>query len=143
MKKPHKTTLPLIASLFFGVLAQCLGQGTLQITFDGPPSQAPGTQYGITNYFESGMSFTPLPGDELGRNGGGIPGYPDNGTAYLQGGSLSFSFANGALFGLNSVDLAGYSDAVPDFSVEFVGYLFNGNTVTQSFSGSGIAFQTF
>ena len=143
VKKPHKTTLPLIASLFFGGLAHCLGQGTLQINFNGSPAQSPGTGAIIQQYTESGMSFTPLPGDVLIRNGGGMPGYPDNGSAYLQGGSLSFGFSDGTLFGLNSVDLAGYSDAVPDFSVEFIGYLFNGSIVTQSFSGSGIAFQTF
>jgi hypothetical protein len=142
-KKRPQVELLLIASLSCGISACCLGQGTLPINFNGTPVQSPGTAAIIQQYTESGMSFTSLPGDVLLRNGGGIPGYPDNGTAYLQGGSLSFGFSDGTLFGLNSVDLAGYSDVVPDFSVEFIGYLFNGGTVTQSFSGSGIAFQTF
>jgi len=59
------------------------------------------------------------------------------------GDSLSFGFLNGNRFNLTGVDLAGYSDVVPDFSVDFVGYRFGGGTVTTSFSGSGISFQTF
>jgi len=96
------------------------------------------------------MLFTPTgpyePGNQFTRNGGGISGYPDDGTPYLQAGSgdsLAFSYADGSLFGLTSVDLAGYSDAVPHFTVEFVGYLFNGGTVSTTFSGSEITFQTF
>ncbi len=39
--------------------------------------------------------------------------------------------------------LAGYSTAVPNFSVEFIGTLQNGGTVSTTFSGSGIDFSTF
>jgi hypothetical protein len=53
-----------------------------------------------------------------------------------------FSFTNGTVFGLVSVDLAGYSTVVPDFSVPFVGYLPGGSTVTTNFSGTGINFRT-
>ena len=149
----HYSTLLLLAALLlFSGLPLCLGQGTLQITFDGSPLQAPGTATLITNYSETGMLFTPIdstdPASAFVRQGGGVPGYPvpDNGTAYLQAGlgsTLMFSFSDGSLFGLTSVDLAGYSDVVPDFTVEFVGYLFNGGTVSTTFSGSGITFQTF
>ena len=135
-----------------GAVGLCMnpasGQGTLQITFDGPPSQPPGTQFGVTSYSESGMFFTPIDtntaGSQFTRNGGGISGYPDNGTPYLQAGDpLAFSFTDGSPFGLASVDLAGYSSVVPDFTIDFVGYLVGGGTVTNSFSGTGINFQTF
>jgi hypothetical protein len=83
-------------------------------------------------------------GSQLTRNGGGISGYPDNGSAYMQsGGGLLFGFTDGSLFGLNTVNLAGYSTAVPDFNVEFVGFLPGGGTITTTFSGSGIDFQDF
>ena len=71
---------------------------------------------------------------------------PDNGTAYVQGSfgdAASFAFINGTHFGLLLVDLAGYSDVVPDFSATFIGYLAGGSTVTTNFSGTGLNFQTF
>ncbi len=101
-----------IVVLLFACLrkATAYGQGTLQITFDGQPVQPSGTARVITNYFEGGMSFRPLPGvNGLVRNGGGLSGYPDDGSAYLQGllgNALMFSFTNGLVFGLVSVDLA-------------------------------------
>ena len=127
-----------------------LGQGTFQVTFDGPPPQPPGTQYGVTSYYESGMWFSPIgpsdPANQFTRNGGGLPLYPEDGTPYLQaalGDSLSFGFQNSSLFGATSVDLAGYSTVLPDFNITFVGYRPNGSTITTSFSGSGIGFRTF
>jgi len=138
----------VISKLFLSLCSN--GQGTLQITFDGTPFQPLGTQYGVTNYSEAGMTFTPLgplvPGNQFTRNGGGIPGYPDNGTAYLQAGgadSLTFKFKDGSLFGIASVELAGFGSFSPEFAVNFVGYLSGGGTVTTSFSGSGIGFQTY
>lgn len=131
----------------------CLGQGTLQIGFDAPPLQRPGTSYFVQQYFESGMWFRPWgvvePGNGFShrRGGGQLAGVvPDNGTSYLAfllGDSLKFSFLNDSLFGVSSVDLAGYSSGVPDFAVHFVGYRPDGSTVTADFSGSGLNFQTF
>jgi hypothetical protein len=131
----------------------CLGQGTINITFDGSPFQPVGTSYGSSSYIEAGISFTPIdpnaPFAQFGRRkGGGTPPpyWPDNGTAYLQTGiadSLKFSFLNNSVFGVSSVDLAGFSDIHPDFSVQFVGYRPDGSTVTTDFSGNGLNFKTF
>jgi hypothetical protein len=143
----------------FCVLVSSSGQGTLQITFDGPPIQAPGTGRIVTDYFESGMLFTatnPITHNvDFMRNGGGISGFPDDGTAYLQGGpsTLMFSFTNLFLFGLVSVDLAEYSTYFSNepVTVPFIGYQLDGSTVTNVFTTDGIIdgtgpladFQTF
>jgi hypothetical protein len=139
----------------FGILA-CFGQGT--ITFDGPPIIPPGSDIGVTNYYESGMWFRPIgnqPGDQFGRTGGGVSFFPENGTAYVHaalGDSLQFSFTNGSAFDPVSVDLAEYSTVVPDaVTVHFVGYRKDGTTVTTDFTTDGIIdgtgpvvdFQTF
>jgi hypothetical protein len=148
----------IVVSLFACLcLAAAYGQGTLQITFDGPPVQPSGTARVITNYFEGGMLFAPLPRvNGLVRNGGGLSGYPDDGSAYLQGlsgNALMFSFTNGSVFGLISVDLAEYSTVFANepLTVEFIGYHPDGSTVTTSFTTDGIIdgtgpladFQTF
>lgn len=128
-------------------------QGTFQsldITFDGPPTIARGTGKIVGNYDEAGMSFTPVdpgaPWAGFVRNGGGIPGMPENGTAYLQavvGSTLKLSLWNGSPFNCVSADLAGYSTVVPDAVFNFVGYRQDGTTVTADFSMNGIDFQTY
>jgi hypothetical protein len=146
-----------IALLLLGcssVVAYC--QGTLQITFDGPPIIAPGTGVEVTNYNESGMLFTPLLGSYgFGRYGASYPSDPQDGTAFLKaalGDSLMFRFANGSAFDLASVDLAEYSTGQPyPVTVQFIGYYTDGSTVTSSFTTDGIIdgtgpladFQTF
>jgi hypothetical protein len=149
--------LQLVALGPLFVLAQCYGQGTFtRITFDGPPTQPPGTVYNTQQYHENDMSFTPLPGSVgFGRAGGGIAQLPDNGTAYLQaalGQSLTFSFINGSVFDMRSLDLAEYSTVVPDAeTVHFIGYRLDGSIVTANFTTDGIIdgtgpladFQTF
>jgi hypothetical protein len=141
----------------FCVAAQCNGQGTLHISFDGPPFIAPGTAIEVTSYSESGMSFRPLPGSfGFSRWGAATdPRDPDDGTTYLRaavGDSLIFGFANGSAFDLSSVDLAEYSTVVPNaVTVQFIGYHMDGSTVTSSFTTDGIIdgtgplpdFQTF
>jgi hypothetical protein len=142
-------------------LAQCCGQGTFtRITFDGPPVIAPGTGRVVQQYYESGLSFTPIdpnaPWAGFVRNGGGrITFYPDNGSAYLQAGvgsTLMFSSISGSLFSLVSVDLAEYSTVVPGAAtVHFVGYRHDGSIVTTDLTTDGIIdgtgpladFQTF
>jgi hypothetical protein len=105
------------------------------------------------------MSFTPIdpnaPWAGFARNGGGIDFYPENGTAYLQAdiaSTLKFSFINGDVFNLESVDLAEYSTVVPDaVTVHFVGYRHDGTIVTTDLTTDGIIdgtgpladFQTF
>jgi hypothetical protein len=144
---------------FFG-LTQCFGQGTLtRITFDGPPLIAPGTGKVVQQYYESGMSFTPIdpnaPFSGFERYGPRTLGFADDGTVHLTasvGDSLRFSFLNGSAFDLLSVDLAEYSTVVPDaVTVHFVGYRPDGSIVTTDFTTDGIIdgtgplndFQTF
>jgi hypothetical protein len=151
--------VPLILA-FLGNSCQANGQGTLQsvhITFDGPPAVLVGTDIGVTQYFEQGMFFLPLaPANQFGRaGGGGIASSPENGTSYLHASgrdSLVFSFTSGSLFNLDSVDLAEYSTVVPNaVTVQFIGYLPDGSTVTTSRTTDGVIdgtgpildFQTF
>lgn len=139
----------------FSSLVDCMAQSTLHVTFDGPPPQPLGTATYIQQYLESGILFAPLGSDGFGRRGGGRDIYPENGSAYLQtslGDSLAFSFTNGSLFDLLSVDLAEYSTVVPNaVTVPFIGYRQNGSTVSAAFTTDGIIdgtgpladFQTF
>lgn len=138
------------------VAAQCHGQGTLHITFDGPPVIPPGAAYTVTNYYESGMSFSPISGSYgFTRVGAGYPGDPQDGTAYLRAAftqALMFRFTNGSAFDLVSVDLAEYSTAFQyPVTVHFVGYRSDGSMVSAdvttdgSIDGTGplADFQTF
>ncbi len=150
--------LGALAPLF--VLAQCYGQGTFtRITFDGPPLQPPGTAYNVQQYYESKMSFTPLPGTaglgRVGRPTANTSDRPDNGTAFLDADiteSLQFSAMNGSPFSLVSVDLAEYGTVFArPLAVQFVGYMPDGSTVMTNFVTDGIIdgigpladFQTF
>jgi len=150
----HTTALrkmSLSSALFLlAGLISCMGQGTLHITFDGPPEQPPGTGCIVQDYAEAGFLFKPLlepyqPGSGLDREGGGDPGFPDNGTAYLQEywPGLAFSCTDGSPFGLASVDLAGFSTSYVAFAVSFVGHRPDGSTISKTFSGSGMEFKTF
>ncbi len=138
-----------VFQLAWGALYSSYAQGTFQVTFDEPTPQPPGTAYDITQYQESSLSFMPIqPDGGFGRSRGGRPGYlfPDNGTSYIQAAlteRIAFSHLDGLAFGLVSVDLAGYSVVLPDFSVRFVGHTQAGGTVTTTFSGSGLDFKTF
>jgi hypothetical protein len=132
---------------FFCAIAQGLAQETHQITFDGVPFQPPGSASFVQQYYEADMWFRPLgvvgPGNGFVRVGAQpVPGRPDNGTSYLQaalGNSLVFSFLDGSVFNLVSVDLAEYSIVVPNaVTVPFVGYRFDGSVVNASFTTDGI-----
>jgi hypothetical protein len=61
---------------FLCATAQGLAQGTLSITFEGPPVQPLGTSYFVQQYYESDMWFRPLgvvgPGNGFSRRGGGF-----------------------------------------------------------------------
>jgi hypothetical protein len=132
----------IIMLLMCCALAHCLAQSTLQITFDGPPALPSNAQFGVTNYNESGMSFTAIP-LSLGfvRNNAADSFYPDDGSAYLQSGpdTLTFDFTDGSVFGLVSVDLAEYSTIFQEpVTVEFIGYHPDGSTVTENFTTDGI-----
>ena len=145
---PH--TPCLLALYIFCAVTHCHGQGTFEpllITFDGPPIQPAGTAAIVQRYDEVGVSFTPIDPSATGsgfvRCGPATdPRDPENGSGYLQalaGHSLSFSFIDGSLFDLLSVDLAEYSTVVPDsVTVQFVGYRWDGGTVSTSFTTDGI-----
>ena len=141
-----KVTVLCLAILYFA--RATLGQGTMQFTFDGPPVVAPGTGVIVTNYYEAGMSFTPVPGS-FGFSRWGPPTDPrdpNDGTAFIRGAlgdSLTFSFTNGSSFDPVSVDLAGYSSVVPDATIQFVGYRADGSVVTTSVQRHGITFETY
>jgi hypothetical protein len=125
----------------------CLGQGTLHITFDGPPYQVPGSGVLVQQYFEQGMYFRPIPGtDGFVRTWTNMPPeWPNNGTPYIQttrGDSLSFSYLNGPVFGLVSVDLARATAGFSSYTVHFVGYRSDGSSITTTLSGTNIEFET-
>jgi hypothetical protein len=159
MKTNLNPLVTITILLFFCALTRCLGQGTLQITFDGPPVLPPNAQFAVTNYNESGVSFRSISQStpaQFTRNNTADSGYPDDGSAYLQanGGPdiLNFNFTDGSIFGLVSVDLAEYSTLFQEpVTVEFIGFHPDGSTVTQSFTTDGIIdgtgpladFQTF
>ena len=123
-----------IAALLLS-LCGASAQGTFAITFDGPPLQPPGTARVEQFYGESGVWFARIPGtDGFTRRGGPpVPGWPDNGTAYVQaslGDSLMFGLDDGSSFDPVSVDLAEYSDVVHDpVTVHFVGYRQDGTVL--------------
>jgi hypothetical protein len=141
-------------------LTQSYAQGVINISFDGPPYQAPETAKIMQEYTESGMVFTPIdpnaPWAGFVRRGDPTNAwFPSDGTIYLQalvGNSLMFSMAGGGTFDFLSVDLAEYSTVVPDaVTVPFIGYFANGGTITTTRTTDGIIdgtgplvdFQTF
>jgi hypothetical protein len=131
---------------WFCLLAECQGQGTLTFTFEGAPG---GTRQNVGTYTESGMLFTPRAPGSLFLNGGGTPGYPDNGTGYLEvpdafvgGGGMSFAFtATSSIhqFNLVSFDAAEYSSLGAQ-TITVIGYRDDimGLQVTQTFTLDGI-----
>ena len=143
------------AAILLLSLGQTRGQSTLHITFDGPPIIPGGSAQLTQRYDEAGMSFTPIGPTGFVRQAGGVAFYPENGTTYLQAGlgtTLKFSFTNGSIFNLVSIDLAEYSTVAPDaVTVRFDGYRFDGSTVTKDLTTDGIIdgtgpiadFQTF
>jgi hypothetical protein len=130
------------------VTRSSLGQGTVTVTFDGPPVVAPEIAVVATNYYEAGMWFRPIPGSRsfIRRGPTSDPLWPKSDTTFVQaalGDSLMFSFTNGSTFNLISVDLAGYSSVVPDVTAQFVGYRADGSVVTTNVDTHDITFQTF
>jgi hypothetical protein len=111
----------LLAS--FGVAC---GQGTIHVTFDGPPDMPPGGSLQPPYYFESGVGAHTVPsllGFARRWSGGAL--FPDNGSAYLQpvGGSEFFFnyLGSGQAFNAVSVDLALYSaSSLEPVTVQFV-----------------------
>jgi hypothetical protein len=132
-------------------------QGTIHVTFDGPPDMPPGSslQWGL--YSESGVGTHALSGYFM-RRWSGAPLFPDNGTAYIQpsgGDELFFDYwGSGKRFAAVSVDLALYSASSLDpVTVQFVASGYRRGTdiiATTQFTVSGAVdsqgrplFQTF
>ena len=138
-----------IVSAFLLMAAHGFGQGVITITFDGSPAQPPDSAFSVTQYYEAGMSFTPIAGSDgfaRANNTTGNPLWPNNGTTYLQapiGYSLTGQFINNSPFNLLSVDLAGYSTVVPNGTADFYGFQTDGSIVQTSFSFSGLNFHTY
>ena len=136
--------LSAVALLVFALFSpnRSYGHGALHIAFDGSLMIPAGAAYSVTDYYESDMVFKPL-AFSFGRVAVNPASFrPDNGTAYLQAAltqSLMFSFTNGSLFQLVSVDLAEYSTVLPDaVTVHFVGYRADGTIVTTDLTTDGI-----
>jgi len=122
---------------------QSQAQSTVRINFDGPPEAPPGSSVSLQNYYELGMSFTPIVTQgTFSRVGPGYPSDPQNSTAYLRAAltqTLKSAFTNGWLFSLVSVELAEYSTLFQTpLTVRFVGYRFDGSTVTTDLTTDGI-----
>jgi len=133
--------LAVILTLVF-LCCRCWGERNITITFDGSPTQPPGSRYYRTNYAELGTSFA-------GECGRAFPPQstrvPDNGTAYIipVWPGMSCSRFDGLSFGLASVDLASYSDVFPDDPASVEGHRADGSIVTTNFPVSGLAFQRY
>ena len=123
---PGTNLIVPIGFALFCILHQCQSQGTTTFTFEG---KAPGTiSGGMAYYVESAMQFNVLPEGGLFLVGPGVPGYPQDGTGYLEapdvfvgGGGLEFSLNPVASFNLISFDLAGIVNGARP-TVEVVGY---------------------
>jgi hypothetical protein len=121
----------------------------MTVTFEGA-ARGTQTQFGANPYTDaSGMQFGSLTPQSLYLNGGGIPGYPDNGTCYLEipAGSMRFGYntfppGNIVPFTLVSFDGAEYDNFGPK-TLEVVGYHPMAGTVTNYFTVSSQTFQTF
>jgi hypothetical protein len=141
-----------LLALSFSITASVcslLGQGTLTITFDGPPPQPPGTGKLVPDYLEGGVLFTPViepytPGSLIARSGGGMLGFPENGSAYILSSPLgmAFSFVDGSLFGIRALDLAAFSEELPEIVIQLIGYRLDSTTISTSFDGYGIEWRT-
>src|SRR5208283_3517096 len=119
----------MCAACIVCLIAECQGQGTMTFTFEGQP---PGTiSGGMAYYVESGMQFNVIPEGGLFLVGPGVPGYPQDGTGYLEapdvfvgGGGLEFSLTPAALFNLVSFDAARCATG-SNPTLEVIGYVNN------------------
>jgi hypothetical protein len=108
------------------VLGECLGQGTMTLTFEGQPR---GTLRQTGPYYEGNIKFRAVPMGALYLSGSGVSGYPDNGTGYLimpdhdyWNNGLEFGSTDGVtLFDLVSFDAAEEAGLGPTV-LTFVGY---------------------
>lgn len=125
--------------------SDCLGQGTLTITFDNPPQPA-GTWSAVNQYSESGMQFT-APGTMYGLVlvGSGLAGGPDDGTTHLGtllNSTVAVNSLSGVPFSLTSFDVANDAGLLTPPTLQVLGFRQDGTTVTNNFTSVGTIFQT-
>lgn len=134
------TTL-IFTLVFLFLAANCDAQGTLTVSFDG---QSPGTTTHIFGYSESGVDFGgpyAIPLGNFWLNGDGIPGYPSNGSGYLElpaGSPVRVRLNPLAPFSLISFDVAELTNLPGPVSLTIVGYKFDSSIVTNYFTTDGI-----
>jgi hypothetical protein len=141
LRRRDPVCLALVLTFVF-LCCRCWADRTLAITFEGPPTQPPGSRYSRTNYAELGTSFVGECSRAFPRQ---YTAWPDNGTAYVVPvwPGMSCSRPDGLSFGLVSVDLASYSDVFPDDPASVEGHRADGSVVSTNFPVSGLAFQTY
>lgn len=147
LRRRDRIAVALVLTFVF-LRVPCWGEETIVITFDGPPTQPPGSVYSVTSYYERGFSCV---GNFSRAQPPGLTGRPDNGTSYIQptgiflptGAPATFSRFDNLSFRLVSVDLATYSAGFPDDTASFEGHRSDGSIVTTNFAVSGLAFQTY
>jgi hypothetical protein len=145
LRRQKPVRLALVVAFVF-LCYRCWADRDFTITFEGPPTQPPHSGILISSYYEAYMGF--VQEDSVyytRRNPAGAPGWPDNGTTYIAPAPwpVTCTRVDGAAFRLLSVDLAGYSDVVPDFPASFEGHCSDGSVVTTNFAVSGIVFQRY
>ena len=136
--------VPPVVMALLCFLCKSWGQGTMTITFEGPPPQPPGTRSHLATYSESGMLFVDGP-DALVRVGSGVAGVPDNGTTYLGTGvntTATVSSLSGVPFGLSSFDVARFFGLLTPATLQVIGVRLDGTTITNNFTPRGSSFQT-
>jgi hypothetical protein len=150
MKGYNMQTKGLVVVSLLMLASGARGNPPVTITFD--PPALPGGQKVIYSWIEKDYIFTP-PGD-MASNDAYSPGYPWDGTAYIQVDPLPMTIRRDDLlpFGFLSVDLAEYSTLFPlPVSVTFTGTRMDQSTTAVTFTTDGIIdgngplqdFQTF
>jgi hypothetical protein len=119
----EKTRMLAPALAVFCLAAQCHGQGTMTFRFEGQPK---GTMQQVGVYTEAGVTFGPHGVGSLFLSGGGVAGYPDNGTGYLYipDGYMTFNYPTTlpSTFNLVSFDAAEYLVGAGPTTLTVVGY---------------------
>ncbi len=125
------------------------GAATVILEFEESSVPPQGTQPGIDTYAEDGFTIEPFnagaggPPFRLRRNGGSNPGFPENGSPYLQlatNDSMRMTLSGGQRFTPVSVDLAEFSTGLlgVNVMVTFNGFFADNSSVTTTFALDGV-----
>ncbi|HWQ91221.1 MAG TPA: PEP-CTERM sorting domain-containing protein [Clostridia bacterium] len=150
MQRQYAISLAALVLLaaFIGGTRRADAQGA--ITFDAHPL------FVGTDYSEAGMAFRVIPSGSSYDNLGILPpnwanNVPQNSTPFMnffrENSPLEYvelSLMNGALFGLTSMQLADpRSPSLSPLTISFIGHLFGGGTVVNTFTTPGGGATTF